>query len=306
MANILMLHRTISCAVLCTILCSTLAPAWADRYYTDSDRPGWYWKNDPPEEEKQEPEKQSPRQSPPQKAESQQENKDKQYEWQGRKEILYSDFTPQQIWDMKPPEFEKLLSTFKEQAVWRPTEHHVRDHLKMLDLTRRKALAYQNVQQYVVQTNSDLSLEHDYPISAPGKEAVKQLSKNDINSRLNVSRENYGLVYFYQDNCPYCSAQDKILEHFIASRKWTVKPVNIREYPELAAKFNISITPSLILVKKGNDGYLPLSNGVISIEELSSRTYNGVRLLNGEITPEQYEMREYEKGGAFDPLAPLR
>lgn len=305
MAHNLIASRIIFASVFCALFFNGISPAMADKYYKDSERPGWFWKNEPTEEESQETEKQPPSPSP-QKTEVQPDRKEKKYEWQNRKELRYADFTPQQLWDLKPAEFQALFDSFKEQAVWRPTEQHVRDNLKMLDLARRKALAYQNVQQYVVQKNADLNLERDYPVSAPGKEAVKQISLQDMNMRLDASREIYGLVYFYRNGCPYCEAEDKILGYFVVSRHWTVKPVNISEHPDLAARFNISITPSLILVKRGNDGYLPISNGVISMEELSTRVYNGVRLLNGEITPEQYEMKEYEKGGGFDPLAPLQ
>ena len=61
--------------------------AWADRYYTGSDRPGWWWKNDPAEEQK-EPDQ-------PTTVQKQAEKKDEKL--QERQECKISDYPAQQL-----------------------------------------------------------------------------------------------------------------------------------------------------------------------------------------------------------------
>jgi conjugal transfer pilus assembly protein TraF len=271
------------------------------QYYTTSDRPGYYWGKDDPLPEELEPP--VPEQSAkPQKKLTEEQQK---YGWESREELQFSDFTPQQLWDMKPKEMSALMEAFKEQSVWRPTEGHVRDTYAMMDMVRRKAVAFTNVQQFVVNKYPEVSTEREYPTAAPGKEAVRLSRTQEVTSRVAAASTEYGLIYFYKPGCPYCEAEEKILKHFIASRNFAVQPVNILEQPGVAAQFNITITPSLVLIKRGNDTPLPISYGVIALDELEARVFNGVRLLDGQTTPEQYGVREYEKGGAFDPTAPL-
>lgn len=271
-------------------------------YYTDSDRPGYYWGKDPvePEEEEEPPKSQA---APASKQE--QKDEPKKYEWESRQELRFSDFTPQQLWDMKPKELGALLEAFKDQSVWRPTEQHVHDTYAMIDVARRKSAAFANVQQYVVNKYPEISTERDYPSSFPGKEAVRVSRTKEVEARVAEAAGQYGLIYFWKPGCPYCEAEEKILKHFVASRRFDVQPVNIQEHPRIAEQFGITITPSLILIKRGNSQPLPISYGVISLDELEARVFNGVRLLDGQTTPEQYGVRDFEKGGAFDPTAPL-
>ena len=70
--------------------------------------------------------------------------------------------------------------------------------------------------------------------------------------------------------------------------------------PGLAAKFSVEITPTLILIQKGNQDYLPVSAGVISADEIEDKAYRAVRLLKGDISPEEYSLYEFQKGGSFD------
>ena len=176
----------------------------------------------------------------------------------------------------------------------------------MMDLGRRKAAAFANVQQVVMNKYPDVSMEHDSSINQPGQDAIKEVKQAEVSQKIGDSRGEYGLVYFYRPDCPYCAAEEKVLRFFHESRHFEIKPVNIREHSDLASRFNITITPSLILVKRGDEGFQPISYGVISLEELDYRVFSSIRLMEGQIVPEQYGVREYERGGAYDPLAPLK
>ncbi|QEM66746.1 conjugal transfer protein TraF [Geobacter sp. FeAm09] len=206
---------------------------------------------------------------------------------------------------MKPKEFSDLLDAFKDQSVRTLKESHVHDFYRMIDLGRRKADAFAKVQQKVVNTYPDVSMEHDASINPPGQEAIKEVRLAEMSQKLAAARSEYGLIYFYRPNCQYCQAQEGVLRTYHASRNIEIKGIDITKRPDLAAQFNVTITPTLILVQKGNSGYQPISYGVVSLEELDYRVFSTVRLMEGQIAPEQYGMREYERGGAYDPLAPL-
>jgi conjugal transfer pilus assembly protein TraF len=207
---------------------------------------------------------------------------------------------------MAPKEMGALLDAFKDQSVKTLKEEHVHDFYRMLDMTRRKAAGFANVQQMVVNKYPDVSMEHDASINPPGQDAIKEMKLAEVNQRIAAASKEYGLIYFYRPNCPYCTAEEGILQQFHNSRHIDIKPVNIQDRPDLAAMFNVTITPTLILVQKGNEGFQPISYGVISLPELDYRVFSTVRLMEGQIAPEQYGVRDYERGGAYDPLAPLK
>jgi conjugal transfer pilus assembly protein TraF len=72
----------------------------------------------------------------------------------------------------------------------------------------------------------------------------------------------------------------------------------------MAARFGITITPTLIMIQKGNQDFIPISAGVVTAEELEDRTYRTVRLMRGDTSPDQYSMHEFQRGGGFDTAPP--
>ena len=74
----------------------------------------------------------------------------------------------------------------------------------------------------------------------------------------------------------------------------------------LASRFGVTKTPFLLLVHAGSPDYIPISEGVVSMAEMEDKLYRGIRLLKGEITPEEYSIYEFQKGGSFDVTAPFK
>ena len=74
--------------------------------------------------------------------------------------------------------------------------------------------------------------------------------------------------------------------------------------PSLAARLGVDTTPSLILIKKGNEGYIPVSTGVTTLEDMEQKLYRGIRFLNGETTPESWSLYGFQKGQGFDTGVP--
>lgn len=286
-------------AVLPSMVFAAAGPS--DRYYKESDKAGYYWHKDPVENEAEKPSQQEP----PPKIESKKEETKKEEKKAPRLPKM-ADYTKQQLWDLHPDEFQALLEDFKKKAVMTLTEKDIGEYLEIQDLARRKALAYTNVSQLVVQKRPDISLEKDFSTSTPGKYARAGMVNSERDDRIVASRDNFALIYFYRNDCQYCEAQSEVMRMFSRKHGWTVKPVNIAEIPQAAAKFNVTTVPMVILVKKGVDDFLPISTGVVAMNHIDTRVFSGIRLLNGEIKPEQFFMSDFEKGGGFDPLAPLQ
>lgn len=290
----------LTCFLFGATLLAFSSAACAEPFYKDSDMPGYWWNKDPAENESA-PE-QKPQPTPETKLPDKRDAKDAKKEPRFPK---MSDYTTQELYDMYPDQFSELLVDFKKEAVQHPTVDNVSSYMRMQDIARRKSEAFENAWQLSLLQHPELSLEKDYPTSGPGKEASNSIANTAIDQMVHNAPRNFGLIYFYQDGCKYCEAEAKVLSYII-TRGWQVKKINIKEHPDQAAQFNVTVTPTLLLVKQGDQRFLPMSYGVITYTDLAQKIYNGVEYLNGEISPEQFGMREDQRGGGFDPLAPLK
>lgn len=256
----------------------SLSASASASYYTDS-ATGWWWYQKEPEKQAEKPaRKKKPAKPAP----------------------SLKDYTYEQIWEMHPDQFQEFAEALKKKAVQKPSEENVKEYFEVQEIARKKALAFSNVAQFVWQKYPELTTKKDYPITTPGNLARIAQINEERQRVLRDNRDDFALIYFQQPNCSYCDEQSRILDWFTNETGWTVKRVNIQENPGLVAKFSVEITPTLILIQKGNQDYLPVSAGVISADEIEDKAYRAVRLLKGDISPEEYSLYEFQKGGGFD------
>ena len=254
-------------------------------YYDDSKK-GWYWYEKIAKEPK-EPEKKESK-----KAE--------------RKLPSMKEYTKESLWNMHPDEFQVVLTEFHKKAVMNPTEKNMYEYLTVYDIARRKALAVTNVQMAMMQKYPEFNVGNEYPVATPGRSAYVRQTISEVKNKISSGRNDYGLIYFYSDGCEFCTEQSNILKYFIEKYGWEVKNINIHENSGIAARFNVERVPYIMLIyRKGND-YLPVSAGVISLSDMEEKVYRGMKLLAGEITPQEYSTYDFQKGGSFDPTAPYK
>ena len=247
-------------------------------YYTDS-ATGWWWYQKETEKQAEKPiKKKKPT----------------------KHTASLKDYTFEQIWEMHPDQFQEFAEALKKKAVQKPSEENVKEYFEVQEIARKKALAFSNVAQFVWQKYPELTTKKDYPITTPGNLARISQINEERQRVLRDNRDDFALVYFQRPDCNYCDEQSRILDWFTNETGWTVKKVIISENPGLAVKFRVEITPTLILIQKGNQDYLPVSAGVISADEIEDKAYRAVRLLKGDISPEEYSLYEFQKGGGFD------
>lgn len=252
------------------------------QFYNDA-KQGWFWYREPAPEPEEETELPVTRLLP-----------------------ALNDYSTEQLWDMHPDDFQALLMEFQKKAVQKPTEQNVLEYLTMQDMARRKAAVYANVASYVLQKHAGLDMGRDYPVTAPGVIARVKMQKEEIAATIQTAAEDHALLYFYSPDCPYCTEQQQILRFFTDHYGWQVKGIDINENLSAAARFNITTTPTLLLIGKGREEYIPVASGVVALDELERRLYRSIRLLNGQITPQGYSVYDFQKGGGLDPESILQ
>jgi len=279
----LKLSLALSCSLLLVLTAYAAPVPEGDRlvYYRDTKK-GWWWYQDPPREEKKEERKEEP----------------KQVEKRHRIPAM-KDYTPEQLWSMHPDDFQALLMDFQKKAVMKLDEESTMEYLTMQDIARKRSLAYANVAAYVQQKNPALTLP-EYSLATPGMAAATRMRTNEMESRIRQAENDFALLYFHSPDCEFCRAQDGILRFFQERYGWHVRGFDVNRNANLAARFNVTTTPYIILIYRKSRDYLPVSAGVVTLAEMEEKLFRGIRLLSGEITPREYSLYEHRRGGSFD------
>lgn len=256
---------------------------------------GWFWYHDPPPgvaEESDSHNSTITREAGPKAFEKKNPSMDK--------------YTIKEIWNLHPDEFQGLLNGVQKKAVQTPNEKNILEYLIMQDVARRKALAYANASKFVTQKYSDkFNINQVYPTTTPGISARVQEQQKEISGTILAARENHALLFFVSQGCGFCDKQAAILTYFVEKYGWQIKPIDIGRHSTLAARFNITTTPTLVLIKNGTEQSMPIAVGVVALSEMERKLYQAIRYMGGETNIDTFQTYDYQKGGALDPGAIL-
>ncbi len=202
---------------------------------------------------------------------------------------------------MPPKQVEKLVEDYRQYALYTMEPEKVRWYYQMVDFARRRARAFMNVTEVVMLGNPSLNMNTEYPVNAPGSNARIARRETTIQQRLNSEGGNAALIMLTSQGCGYCEAQRGILKFFQQKYGWPVREVDIGQHPEAVSRFGTSSTPSIFLIVKDSQDWMPVAVGVESLPKLEENSYRAIRMLHGETTAQQWTTNEYEDGGMLDP-----
>jgi conjugal transfer pilus assembly protein TraF len=277
--NIIIIIIIIVSAILITVGMPALASNDDVSFYKDK-KTGWWWYQDPQDEIKEE-------------------------ETLNHKPVKVVpsivNIPDETLWNLHPDQFQELLLELQKKAVQNPTESKMADYTRMLDMARRKSVIFANANMLYVQQHPEYDVAAADPITTPGRVATTKQTAQEIEDKIKWAAGNYGIIYFYSPECQYCEAQTPILKYFTEKYQWEIQPYDTKIDSKVAATFNVTVTPTTLIVGRKNGEYLIVSSGVISLPDMEERIYRGVRLLEGDTTVENYSTYDYQKGGVLDP-----
>lgn len=281
------------------VLVLFIFPVWAqnsleqnkEAYYKAPTKEGWWWYKDYQKSKKEEAKEEDKETEQPAQAFISKPLKElKEYSYE---ELLY----------MHPDEFAKIYDFYLKKAVQKPTEESVYEFYNLQDVARKKALLFAHYAGYVWQKYPELSTERDVPISGPGITKRRDLIVKELQEYAKKNASEFGYVVFVQPGCGYCDSQLKILK-YAESDGIPVKVVDISKNPSVQAKFGVEVTPTIIVVDQKTGQYMPISSGVVSLDEIYTRTARAIRLMTGGDDPARYGIYDFQKGTSLDPLEP--
>jgi conjugal transfer pilus assembly protein TraF len=202
-----------------------------------------------------------------------------------------------------PPKIRKLIEQQRDYAATVLTVDAVADFWRLQDFARRKARAFAGVTQIAMLQHPELNSRSANPMVG---EARDQLSaqKDQVRRQYLRGRANeFALVMFSRSTCGYCRVQWPIVQRFQEEMGWQVTLMDIDRRPEMAQRFGVEVTPTTMIIRRNSQQRMVIASGVEAYPNLIQMAYQAVRLLAGDIRPEQFMTGAGEEDGFFDALA---
>ena len=207
--------------------------------------------------------------------------------WHWYKNILDEDKEDKKVRESKDPvvQMKTLRATIEralDTAILYPTDSNVKNYIALQNRLSNQASLFAGVWQKVLLENPS----YDYSLVHPTNSLARRvdLDKQHLLEEEAIAKlaKEGGLFFFYSSKCVYCQKFAPMLKSFSTKYKINVVPITLdgRSLPEFpnskidkgqAAKFNITVEPSLYAVNPYTGKAYPISHGVISEYDLRKR-----------------------------------
>ena len=202
-----------------------------------------------------------------------------------------------------PPKIRKLIEQQRDYAATVLTVGAVADFWRLQDFARRKARAFAGVTQVAMLQYPELNAKSANPMVGDARAAMGAEKEAVRRHYLRSQAGQFALVMFSRSTCGYCRVQWPIIERFREETGWPVTLIDLDRRPELAARFGVEVTPTTMVIRRGSAQRMVIASGVESYPNIAQTAYNAVRLLLGDIRPEQFLTGAGEEDGFFDALS---
>ncbi|MFZ5700682.1 MAG: conjugal transfer protein TraF [Pseudomonadota bacterium] len=202
-----------------------------------------------------------------------------------------------------PPKIRKLIEQQRDYAATVLTVDAVSDFWRLQDFARRKARAFAGVTQIAMLQHPELNSKSANPMVGDARSELTAY-KDDVRRRyLRAHAGEFALVMFSRSTCGYCRVQWPIVQRFQDEMGWQVTLMDIDRRPELGARFGVEVTPTTMIIRRNSQQRMVIAAGIEAYPNLTQMAYQAVKLLTGDIRPEQFMTGAGEEDGFFDALA---
>jgi conjugal transfer pilus assembly protein TraF len=202
-----------------------------------------------------------------------------------------------------PPRIRALIEAQRDYAATVLTVDAVSDFWKLEDFARRKARAFAGVTQIAMLEHPELNSKSANPMVGDARDQLFAHQDAVRRTYLRSQAGGYALVMFGRASCGYCRVQWPILERFREEMGWQVILMDLDQRPELGERFGVQVTPTTMVIRRNASAHMVIASGVEAYPNLAQLAYQAVRLLNGDIRPEQFLTSAGDENSFFDALA---
>ncbi len=202
---------------------------------------------------------------------------------------------------MTPAAIGELMDEQLAFAIVSEEVGEVAEYFQLMDFARKRSKTFTALTAQALLFNPKLNARSAYPVTNAGRTIVSKERKEIRDRRLINERGDFAIVMFSAKGCNACNVQWGTLQAFEDRTGWNISKMDIHQYPDRAARFNVEVTPTTFIIQKNTKNYFPVSVGLESLPAIADNAYRAVRLLRKEITPGQFLNGANQDGGFFDP-----
>lgn len=194
--------------------------------------------------------------------------------------------TPQKLQTLTPAEQLKQLQTIvqnaKAEAVLNPTPDNVMRYIILQNVITQNASRFSRTWAKIIWQHPSLNYQLVHPTNQAAQSAYKTAQSKDEDKILKQAAQHLGLFFFFEGRCPYCQRFAPTVKQVAATYGFSVLPISIDglplpDYPHpvknqgQAQAFKVTRWPALFLVEPNQRVVIPVTFGMISVDELKSR-----------------------------------
>jgi len=202
-----------------------------------------------------------------------------------------------------PPRIRRLIEEQRDYAATVLTVDAVADFWRLQDFARRKARAFAGITQLAMLQHPELNAKSANPMVGDARSQLTAHKDAIRRSYLRAQAGEFAIVMFSRSTCGYCRVQWPIVQRFQEEMGWQVALIDLDKRPEAGERFAVEITPTTMVIRRGSPQRMIIASGVEAYPTLAQMAYQAVRLLRGDIRPEQFMTGPGEEAGFFDALA---
>ncbi|WP_298673931.1 conjugal transfer protein TraF [uncultured Sphingomonas sp.] len=202
-----------------------------------------------------------------------------------------------------PPKIRKLIEAQRDYAATMLTVDAVADFWRLQDFARRKARAFAGVTQIAMLQHPELNSKSANPMVGDARDQLVAYKDDVRRQYLRTHANEFALVMFSRSTCGYCRVQWPIVQRFQDEMGWQVTMIDLDRKPEIGQRFGVEVTPTTMVIRRNSQQRMVIASGVEAYPNLAQLAYQAVRLLAGDIRPEQFLTGAGEEDGFFDALA---
>lgn len=206
-----------------------------------------------------------------------------------------------ELMEMHPKQIRKLFNEVHEYHVMAPTLETARQMQVIKAVMSRKARAAAAVEQLAILQNPGLSGVAENAVNPSARSVQRKERDSSIDNRLINENGDFALVMLTQQGCSACELQRATLAAFADKYGWPIKEVDIGENPAAGNRFNVQVTPTTLIAAKQSKDWQTVAIGAETLSSMTNNVHQAVRLLKGEISPNQWLTAPNQTNSLYDP-----
>lgn len=186
----------------------------------------------------------------------------------------------------KLKEIQEELQRRKVKAVMNPTEENVASYIKYQNEQTKRSAIFSRVWRRVQWKNPELDYKVRHPSTTEGLSVEKEENQKKMKQAMLELGKRYGIFYFYRGEDAYSKKFSRIIRMFVKNNQLEMRAVSLDGVIDKEFKNNVTDkgqieklgvrdikVPAVMLFDVKTSQLIPVSTGMVGINELEERIY---------------------------------